>query len=237
MKIITGIITAPGRVHPTIDNTVESMERAGFEKPIVYTDHEQSGCWVTWIRAMADLITKEADAIMICEDDVNFSIGLQEYLKISLWPEDPTKIALCSPFCPQLYKTRRTGWHPENRGWDLCMAQSWIIPKSSAERIYDNFKNVPQQTEKIPRITQENIKKHHKAIQHRLLTDSRIGEWALQNNMNVWYHTPSLAQHTAVDNSLIGNNFGMYSLREASDFDQDSSNKQIILRVIAGIID
>jgi len=236
MKIITGVITAPGRIQPTIDDTVASLERAGFNNPIIYTDHEQSGCWVSWIRAMADLTTKDTDAIMICEDDVNFSKGLREYLEVSLWPEDPQKIAVCSPFCPQLYRSDIAGWCPQNIGWNLCMAQSWIIPIETARRIYDNFKNVPRDTKKIPKITPENIHKHNKTIQERLLTDSRIGVWALQQKLSIWYHTPSLAQHTAIDNSIIGNNFGMYSLREATDYNPDAEYKDIILRVISGLL-
>lgn len=236
MQIITGVITAPGRIYPTVDDTVASLKRAGFDKIIVYDDQEQSGCWVNWIRAMTDLVAKEADAIMICEDDVNFSVGLRSYLDVSLWPEDPKKIAICSPFCPQLYKRNSMGWHMENRGWNLCMAQSWIIPKSSAEHIYDHFKDVPQKTAKVPKINPENIQVYPKAIQERLLTDSRVGQWALAKGLDVWYHTPSLAQHTAIDNSLIGNNFGMYSLREATDFDLDANHQQIILRVIAGLL-
>ena len=134
MKLVTGIITAPGRIYPTLDDTVSSLKNAGFEEPTIYTDNEQSGCWVNWVKALADLVTKEADAIMLCEDDVAFSPGLREYLEASLWPEPPYRIALCSNFCPDLYRTRLTGWHLENRGWGLCMAQSWVMPKQSAER-------------------------------------------------------------------------------------------------------
>ena len=237
MKIITGIITAPGRINPTLDDTVKSLKAAGFKQPLVYTDNNYSGCWVNWITAISDLVSIDADAIMICEDDVCFSTGLREYLEVSLWPEDPNKIALCSAFCPKLYSIKRTGWHIENRGWSLCMAQSWIIPKQTLELIYNQFKNVPEETERIPRVTPKNVKYHTKSIRDRLLTDSRIGQWASHNKLNVWYHTPSLAQHTAIDNSLIGNSFSMPSLRKAKDFNTNSDYKQIMLDVIAGIVD
>lgn len=236
MKIATGVITAPGRVFPTVDKTVDSLENAGFDDISVYVDEEQSGCWVNWINALTDLVGKDAEAIMICEDDVAFSPGLRGYLEASLWPERPEKIALCSPFCPELYRVG-TGWHLENRGWNLCMAQCWILPKSTAERVHDRFKDVPAEVKKIPKITPDNIASYGRAVQERLLTDSRIGKWAREESLNVWYHTPSLAQHTAINNSLIGNDFGMDTLREANDFDPDASYRQIMLNVIAGLLD
>jgi len=236
MNIVSGVITAPGRAQPTIDDTVASLKKAGFD-PLVYTDTEQSGCWVSWVRALADLITKDADAILICEDDVAFSPGLRGYLELSLWPEPPNKIAVCSVYCPQLYQADWGGWHLENRGWDLCMAQSWLLPKANAELMYDHFKDVPTATADVPKITPENITRYHNEIQERLLTDSRIGQWALQKGLDIWYHTPSLAQHTAVDNSLIGNDFGMSSLRQATDFDPEATSEQILLSVISRLID
>jgi len=241
MEILAAITTAPGREIPTIQRTSSSLIASGIN-PIIYEDNDQSGCWVSWVRALSNLLNlintgTSANAIMICEDDVEFSPGLKEYLDLTLWPENPDKIALCSAYCPKQYTTDKAGWHVENRGWTLSMAQAWIIPTQSARMIYDEFKDVPEKVASIPRLTPENIRLYRDQINERILTDNRIGLWAQNNNLNVWYHTPSLSQHIASRDSIIGNNWGGDTLRQSIDYDPDATVDDLILRLLESFID
>ena len=60
-------------------------------------------------------------------------------------------------------------------------------------------------------------------VEARSRIDARVGRWAAENQRSVWYHTPSLVQHTGSGNSALGDPL-ITSLRVAADFiGEDSS--------------
>ncbi len=206
------VTTAPRR-RPTLDRTLASLAASGFDAGTVFSDRERGtdlaratnwtivvqaervGAWRNWLIALERLVTgePEAQALLLCQDDVLFCRGLRAYLERTLWPDGDA--AACSPYCPALYRSDESGWHREDHGWDLVGAQCWAIPRPAAEAILRDLGRV----------------KADKQI------DARIGRWALQTGRSVWYHTPSLAEHLAPVNSALGHNVDG-PRRRAADF-------------------
>lgn len=188
------VTTAP-RPRTTLHRTLASLRRAGWSEFHLFDDLARAGAWRNWIEGLAQLIERcpNAHAYMMLQDDAIFCRGLRTYLERTLWPA--ANAALCSPYCPTPYRRRRRGWHEENRGWNLVGAVCWVLPPGSARAVVGELGRVE--------------------ARHRI--DARIGQWAAGTGRSVWYHTPSLVQHTGVGNSALGDqNAG--SLRVAADF-------------------
>jgi len=188
-------VTTTPRPVSTLDRTLAGLHRAGWDRCEVVEDTSRAGAWPTWLRALRQLIETHphADALLLCQDDALFCRGLRGYLERTLWPGD--RVALCSPYCPAVYRSERQGWHREDRGWLLIGAVCWAIPRTAAETILEDLGG-------------------RKAQKH---IDAHVGRWARETGGSIWYHTPSLVQHAADDNSTLG-----YAseprLRTAGDF-------------------
>jgi hypothetical protein len=189
-----GVTTAP-RPQSMLEQTLASFRRAGWTGSRVFDDVKGSGAWRNWIDGLKCLVEQDpnADAYLMIQDDAVFCRGLRAYLERMLWPAD--RVALCSPYSPTPYKKPQRGWHEENRGWNLVGAVCWALPPDSARTIVAELGHV----------------------EARNRIDARIGQWARQARLSVWYHTPSLVQHSGLGNSALGD-MGTGSLRVAADF-------------------
>lgn len=205
MKIATVVLTAP-RPTATLQRTLNSLKAAGWadrpgSAPAIGICHDRasSGHFSAYIEALRCAVNRrpEADAFFIVEDDVVFCRGLWSYLQQTLWPGSVEKIALCSPYCPKAYRQRRRGWNDaqSNRGFYLAGSQAWIFPPKAARAIL---------AELAP------LQSIHNA-------DWEIGKWADATRRKVWHHTPSLAQHIGLGNSVLGDD-STTDIRLAADF-------------------
>jgi len=205
--------TAAPRPVATLQKSLNSLGKAGFTSGTIFAEPgigqlpfhlggweilrhpHRRGAWANWLCAIRHLLTqnRDAQALLLCQDDAVFCRGLREYLEGSLWPADD--VAVCSPYCPTLYRSPQPGWHREDHGWDLVGAVCWAIPRTAAEAILRDLGQVNAGRQ----------------------IDARIGRWARQTGRSVWYHTPSLAQHIAPTNSALGHNLHG-SRRRAADF-------------------
>jgi len=188
------VTTAP-RPRSTLEYTLASLREAGFVNPLIVRDETRAGPFPTWLSAIRQLIEAcpSATAYLTVQDDVLFCEHLRTYLERSLWPSENT--ALCSPFCPGAYRREETGWHQENHGWGLVGAQCWAIPAEICRRMLRELSSI------------DSFKR----------LDAIVGRWALEEGLDCWYHTPSLAQHIGLANSALGDNL-VTDLREAYDF-------------------
>ena len=193
-KWAVGVITAD-RPTSTLDQTLRSLSRAGWPEYHVFEDLDRNGVWPNWIGMLRSLVERypRADAYLIVQDDAVFCRRLREYLENTLWPENET--ALCSPYCPTPYMTPNGGWHQENRGWYLIGAVCWVIHPESARAMLTELEQV----------------------ESRAHVDSLVGQWAATAGQSVWYHTPSLIQHTGCGNSALGDP-SISEIRRAADF-------------------
>jgi len=195
------ILTSPRPKGPTIQRTLSSLALAGWPTCTVYTDAVRAGQFCAWMAALARSVAARpgADAYFMLEDDVVFCRGLREYLERSLWPESAERIALCSPYCPVPYRSSASGWHLENRGMCLVSGLSWAMPPQAARAVLADLHSLPETSGPWRG------------------SDYLVGQWALQTNRQVWFHTPSLGQHVGLGNSAVGD--GLESpMRCAGDF-------------------
>jgi len=194
-----GVLTAPRPV-PTLERTLSSLRRAGWPDVLVWRNEglpPGEGNTSAWRDRLAFLLRKvpDADAYLLSEDDVVYCLDLRHYLQRALWPEDPDKIALCGVFTPEAYAYEEAGWHQQNRGYYLVAAQAWVMPPAAARAVLADLASIHT----------------HYGV------DRVVGEWAADTNRNVWFHSPSLAQHIGVGNSALGDTLEG-PLRTACDF-------------------
>lgn len=194
MQWTVAVTTAPRPV-PTLEATLAGLARAGWQDIEVIADTGRAGAWATWLKALGKSLARRPapDALLLCQDDAAFCRGLRDYLERTLWPNP--QAALCSPYCPAVYRGPQRGWHREDRGWQLIGAVCWAIPRAAAEAMFEALRR-------------------QKAEKH---VDARVGRWAEQTRRSVWYHTPSLVQHIADANSTLGY-AAQPDLRQAADF-------------------
>jgi len=203
MEYSTVVLTAPRRVN-LLKRTLASLEQAGWPNWIVTEDKNLVGQWYAWYRALDRALSEkpDADAYFVLEDDVVFCNRLREYLDFIIWPEDEDNVALVSPYLPAVYMLPYTGppcknwrFNVQDRGHHLVGALSWIIPPKSAHAIMSELAN----------------------LKTKKGADWIVGQWAQNSGRTVWYHNPSLSQHTGNGNSVCGHNeFG--KIRMAGDF-------------------
>jgi hypothetical protein len=188
------VTTAP-RPRRTLDATLASLWAAGFPAQMIVEDQTKAGSWPTWLTALGRVVEADPDATayMTVQDDVVFCRGLRAHLERTCWPSETT--ALCSAFCPGAYRRKSAGWHRENHGWYLVAAQCWAIPPAVARRMLVELHDI----DSFSRV------------------DAIVGRWAEAVGLDCWYHSPSLAQHTGLKNSALGDNL-VTDLREAYDF-------------------
>jgi hypothetical protein len=172
-----------------------SLRAAGWSEVELFDDVRQAGAWINWLGGLRALVDGhvDADALMMVQDDAIFCRGLRAHLDRTLWPD--AEVALCSPYCPAPYRRPGPGWHEERRGWYLVGAICWVLPRESARSLLADLDGT---------IAERQI-------------DARVGLWATTAGRSVWYHTPSLVQHTGCGNSALGDQ-STSSIRRAADF-------------------
>ena len=192
-----GVLTAP-RPTPTLPRMLASLCEAGWSDLLVVEDRRKLGHFFAWMKGLATIVDREphADAYFLIEDDAVFCRRLRAYLEQSLWPEDPRRLALCSPYSPEAYRAPQRGWHTENRGLYLASSLAWVLPPAAARAVLADLGPWHAQGFNADRL---------------------VGQWAADRGLDVFYHTPSLAQHVGVGNSALGDPVDS-PLRHAADF-------------------
>lgn len=193
-KWAVGITTA-GRRQSTVDRSISSVIRAGWDDIRLFVDADghipqrysglpatrhdaQLGAWANYYLALVELYQRNphADAYMIVQDDVVLypHSNLRDYLEAVLWPEQDNCVV--SLFCSQLYANETWGWHRYRERWQWG-AQAFVFSSTALRRFFSN------------NFTVDHCLRSDREI------DTAIGVWAKQNAVPIYYPTPSLAQH------------------------------------------
>ncbi|MES2789511.1 MAG: hypothetical protein V4719_07810 [Planctomycetota bacterium] len=200
-----GMTTAPRDV-PTLERSLNSLVAAGWSSPRLFAEpgteipvefehlpiarrDQVLGAFPNWYLGLAELVMREpqADAYLMCQDDVLFAAGLRKYLDESLWLNP--QAGVISVYCPSHYATDRDpGFHAENRGWQSWGALAYVLPAASARALLGDGK-VLEHRLNGPADGLRNI-------------DSVVGRWCLDTGRTYLVHVPSLAQHIG-DTSTI----------------------------------
>ena len=210
-----GITIAP-RDEKYYSKTIDSVMKAGWESPILFTEpnvelcephkelknikrNERYGAWKNFCSSLQDLVEMypAADAYFMIQDDVIFCKGVRLFLENNLWPDERT--GFVSVFTPSHYTAKPTGFYKRNMGGALWMAQTIIMPPDSAR----NFLQHP-------------VKTGHNGDRN---IDNRLGLWASREKRYPWYFCPSLAQHIGSVSTLWTSGANQAAGRKsASDF-------------------
>jgi len=197
-----GVLTTTHRPGGMLARTLESYRETGFDPPIVFADANRNGGLWNLHRALKTLVKKypNANAYMIIEDDVLFSKNIREYLEAELWPSVEDHGCICSIFTPTYYSSDER-WHIEKRGSRTWMSQCRIYHPLSAKKLVADLDN--------------DARLQNKWRQN----DTVVGTWAAKNNVDIWFHSPSLTQHMAPKNTSYEANRPMdYRIGLARDF-------------------
>lgn len=218
-----GMTTAPRRT-PTLGRTLESLAHAGWDRPRLFAEpgvaiperfsglpvtwrDETLGAFPNWLLGLAELVlrTPEADAYLLCQDDVLFSAGLRGYLERTLWPD--ARAGVVSLHCPShLSPGRPSGYHALDLGWSAWGAQAYVFPSASALALLAD--PLPLLHRRCgPRGGLKNV-------------DSLVGLWCRRRGRPYYVHVPSLAQHVG-ETSTLWAGATTQGRRRASDFVED----------------
>lgn len=218
-----GVVTAPRR-EATLEWCLESIVRAGWERPHLFVDglvriperHAHlavtwrecpSGAWPNYYLALSELIQRdpEADAYVLFQDDaVLYDRGhLREYLESVLWPG--SQRGLVSLYCSQAYNSTQPGWHQPAQQW-VWGALGFVFPRELAREF----------------VTDPTVCAHrwNGPRDGRAMVDVLIGDWARERGYSISCPNPSLIQHVG-NTSCIWDNAVNAGWRRADWFAGD----------------
>lgn len=201
------------------------------------------GNFQNWLQAAADLLwvnsrfrfddRGDSDAIMICEDDAEFTVGIREYVESCLWPSEDCGVV--SLYCPPLHHYRslrggitrtrllHSGDTLRSRN-NLVGALALIFPR----KVLAELVNHP---------SQESWGGSHEQTRsgvnpwERKAVDTWIGRALLEMGRTAWHFSPSLVNHYApnnnVSNSSMGNGMNR-SARQAKNWSPILRPNQVV---------
>ncbi|QDT02803.1 hypothetical protein K227x_11810 [Rubripirellula lacrimiformis] len=221
-----GMTTAPRR-QPTLTRCIQSITASGWQAPMLFVDgeveltmDEQSqvriqrprpiGAWPAWCETLRTMLSDapdadadaDADAVMIVQDDVLFPAvsSIREYVEMVLWPQDSAGIVSLYTSTEDMQSTNH--WRPHPGLWQYG-ALAMIFPTVVARQLL----NAADRGEL-------NVVDGNAGI------DTRIGYWAIQNDIPIWHPSPSLVQHIGQVSS-VWNHSRAVGLRRADRFIMD----------------
>ncbi len=200
-----GVTTSP-RGRPTLDWTLDSLARAGWDDVRIFEDLPTTiaarhagrplstrspalGAWPNFYLGLTELVLRhpEADAYFMIQDDVLFydRQNLREYLERILWPSDPP--GPISLYCPSYYSRPGSAWHRFDGPW-VGGALAFVFPKEVARKFVADSR----------------------VLAHRwsnsgfglVAIDAVVGAWAHGFELPTYFPSPSLAQHIGAVSAL-----------------------------------
>lgn len=209
MKIISAVTTSP---RPDgvdyLPDTLKSLNNAGFDDPLVVVDDDFRGSWPMLRTALGLLMTdREADCLIVFQDDILVSRGLLGWLEKTLWPSDPATIGCVSLYTAGANGQLEQGWYtsddlPVFRPWGAC---GLCFPRRSVRLLLTNPPNTALMTQ----------------------SDASIATFCRMNGMKLYMHSPSFIQHVGAVGSLgVGDNRGLIPERCAAWFCEDVKELQ-----------
>src|SRR5262245_29717645 len=198
-----GVTTAPRR-QPTLELCLDSIIRAGWPEPRLFIDgaaplppryghlpltwrEEPVGAFPAWHLALTELLLQQpaADAYVLLQDDAILydRENLREYLEEALWPGK-------RPGIVTLFYTGldpRAGWHLMSDGWHWG-AQGFIFPPHLPRQLAADEKLLTTRS--------------RAAVERHFPIPEELAQWIVRTGADIWYTSPSLAQHIGNTSTL-----------------------------------
>jgi hypothetical protein len=200
-----GVTTSP-RIHPTLDECLDSIIQAGWARPQLFIDGpvriadrhaslpttyrtERVGAWPNYYLALAELMLRQprADAFAVVQDDAVFyhHESLTRYLERVLWPSrEPCLVSLYSCADDQ---ARHNGWHP-NHGLAVSGPVTLLFPAVIAKAFLTDFAVLER--------------RWHPDEKVATTLGDLITTWANRQGIATWFPTPSLVRHIGDTSTL-----------------------------------
>lgn len=200
--VIATAMTTCKRKEPTVNESLQSVADAGFDRPLVVEDLDKMGAWNTFRRALATLISHrpQADAYLMLQDDIRVSANCRSYVQKALWPSG-SDTGACSLYCSGMYEHGDDGWNRHTT--DTFGALAICFTPLSA-RLFIAGTSPSRRGE--------------------AQVDLRVGRWCRLAGMSYWIHYPSLVEHTGMTSTISG--LPMMRSRRAKAFCEDASTLQ-----------
>jgi hypothetical protein len=152
------VLTTTARQEPTIDLTIESLHKAGWDDVVVVEDKTDNNLVITWIKAIEQIIKTEYDYCLIIQDDVLLYKHTKQYLEITL-----PKFDIASLFT--IKKENLTiGWHSISIRYG---ALAYVLTKKACNIIVSELKQN----------LYENAKKDHDPENFVFYHDNQLFSW------------------------------------------------------------
>ncbi len=202
-----GITTAP-REKSTFDRTVESLSVAGWPEDQLHVFAEPGtfsqtmelqspvtirgrrvGAFPNWYLSLEELVLTQpnADAYLLCQDDIVACRNLRQYLERVLWPHPV--VAFVSLYCGTLQSrtTNKEGFFRIDKSDLLYGALSIVFPAASARAI----------------LLDPYVQRHRDGNAGTYGIDSVLASWASETGLPAFVHFPSLIGHTGVTSAIF----------------------------------
>lgn len=230
-KWMVGVTSAP-REPSTLKACVESLGNAGWSEvrlfaepgtilPGVAADMKVTwrestvGAWPNWYLGLAELYMREprADAYLMVQDDAVFCHDVRKYLESVLWPDK--SVGVVSVYCPSMYASAAEGFRRVAIGNGLIGALTFIFSNSSVRRMLSDM-----------RVVAHRMSGPTAGLRY---VDRIVGDWALNQQLRVYYHSPSLVSHIG-ESSTVWENAQIEGRREAHEFVGEEFNACTLLQ-------
>lgn len=173
MQIVSAVTTCPRQGVDYLPITLASLRNAGFA-PEIIRDETLAGSWPTLRRALAWLLERPAEALVVFQDDIKVARDCREWLETQLWPGHEQEVGVVSLYTASVNHLR-DGWFtaddlPVWRPWGAC---ALVFPRHSAEKLLADPTN------------------------RAFLcgSDTSIGTFCRRDNLRWWMHSPSMVEH------------------------------------------
>jgi hypothetical protein len=245
MKWSVGLITSPRENAYYLDKTLNSLEKAGFNESVIFAEpasvipesfkghvvhrRKKYGDWTNWATGLYELLLSEPDSdyFLMMEDDAILCSGTKQYLEYAL-PRLGNFASLSLYTSSKYYqKNRSRMFHNECRGKNTWSTVAIVMSHSSVLGLFSDSDVQKHRFFDIFDVQKGywNVKASYGQGRTSVtdcvgntIKDAVIGRWAEKNNLPVYFHTPSLAEHIGRISTLTDDDSTPENGRMSMDF-------------------
>ena len=218
VKWTVGVVTTPRQSEYYLNDTLESIKNSGWDCINLFAEPDSKipsnfddnlvkrskkyGNWTNWVCGLFELFMNNpnSDYFIMFEDDIVLCHNIKPYLEYCL-PE-LVPFASISLYTPSYYCVPKRCFHNECRGWNTYCTQTVVMSKKSVNKFLTNYNVIAHRTGETACPKTADITSKTWPEYKNTCKDGIIGRWAKEENLPIYYHSPSLVEHIGEDSSL-----------------------------------